>query len=74
MSSMTHAAMIGNILHIETENNTEEELDVTPTTKSIKFLLRDEVKTLAKALQIFDVSYEIYSIKLCMHAAMIMIM
>ena len=46
-------------IYIETESKAKVELDVTPTTNVIQFLLRDEVGTLANALQIFDVSYKI---------------
>ena len=37
-------------------NNAELELDVTPTSKMIQLFVKDEVGTLAKALQIFNVS------------------
>ena len=40
----------------ETESTAESELDVTPTSKMIQFLVRDEVGTLGNALQIFSVS------------------
>ena len=43
----------------ETERNAESELDVTPTTRIIQILVRDEEGTLTKALQIFSVSKDL---------------
>ena len=42
----------------ETESiaGSESKLDITPTSKMIQFLVRDEVGTLGNALQIFSVS------------------
>jgi hypothetical protein len=48
-------------LTTDTESTAESELDVTPTSKMIQFLVKDEVGTLASALQIFSVSFGIYN-------------
>ena len=50
-------------MNAETESDAESELelDVTPTSKIIQFLVRDEVGTLSNALHIFSVSFGIYT-------------
>ena len=52
-------------MNAETESTDEPELDVASTTKVIQFLVKDEVGSLSKALQVFNVSVWSYSIKLC---------
>ena len=43
-------------MNAETESTAESELGITPTSRMIQFLVRDEVGTLGNTLQIFSVS------------------